>query len=334
MKYWAIVLHFYQPPTQEDEITWNILTFCYLPLLRMLDSKSNFGITINITECLKDQLKKLEAKEFFDLIDKLVESGKVELLASAKYHPILPLVPKEALNRHIYGDSKARCFFPPELAINSEVLNALNFSLVLIDESSLSIKAPLVQYKNKHLLVNDRKICDLLRAYQGNLKLDQIIDLLKPGLNITVNDAELFGHHYSERLEVLSKLLDSTEIRFLTVSRADERFGRDIPLANDIKPSTWQNCQEFNLWSKNDLQKKYMKLLEKNLEDDQAFSSCFLYWLSNWPWWHPGFVQKGIDSMKKSEETEAFLKDMWDYHCSGQVERNYAAFDKKVTDLL
>ena len=44
-----------------------------------------------------DQLKRLEANEFFDLIDKLVKDGKVELLSSAKYHPILPIVPEKVL---------------------------------------------------------------------------------------------------------------------------------------------------------------------------------------------------------------------------------------------
>lgn len=334
MKYWSLSLHFYQPPTQEDSITWNILTFCYLPLLRMLDSKSGYGITININPCLVDQIRKLKSTEFFELIDRLVRDGKVELLNSARYHPLIPLIPKEVLIRQIQTDYKTPGFFPSELAIDENTLDFLPYTYVFIDETSLNQYFPLVKYKNKYLLVNKRNVCELLRGYQGLLKAQMVANLLSEGLNVTVSDAEVFGHHYTERLQVLADLLDLPDIKFLTASQAIAQFGSQAPEVASIKPSTWQNCDKFDLWNRNALQQEYLQLLELNPDVDVAFSSCYLYWLSNWPWWHPGLVESGVNSMPKSKQTADFLKHLWDYHTSGQVEANYSAFDKSVKDRL
>lgn len=327
-------MHFYQPPTQEDSITWNILIFCYLPLLRMLDSKSGYGITININSCLVDQIRKLKSTEFFELIDRLARDGKIEFLNSARYHPLIPLIPKEVLMRQIQTDYKTPGFFPSELAIDEKTLDFLPYTYVLIDETSLNQYFPLVKYKNKYLLVNKRNVCELLRGYQGQLKAQLVTNLLSEGLNVTVSDAEVFGHHYTERLQVLADLLDLPDIKFLTASQAIAQFGSQAPEVVSIKPSTWQNCDKFDLWNRSALQQEYLKLLELNPDVDVAFSSCYLYWLSNWPWWHPGLVESGVNTMPKSKQTADFLKHMWDYHASGQVEANYSAFDKRVKDRL
>src|SRR3989338_7396801 len=101
MKYWSMVLHFYQPPTQELKITKSVLESCYLPLLRMLSEKSGFGLTLNISGSLILQLKRLGADEFFDLIKKLISSGKVEIVNSVMYHPLMPITPKDILIRQI-----------------------------------------------------------------------------------------------------------------------------------------------------------------------------------------------------------------------------------------
>jgi len=334
MRFWSLVLHFYQPPTQEDNITWNILIFCYLPLLRMLDSKSDYGITVNINACLVDQIRKLGSPEFFELIDRLARDGKIEFLNSAKYHPLLHLIPSEVLARQIQTEYKTRGFFPSELAVNEAALDQLPYEYVLIDETSLEQYSPLVRYKNKFLLANKRNICELLRGYQGQLKAQNVVELLSEGLNVTVNDAELFGHHYTERLKILADLLDRTDIKFLTVSQAIAQFGDTALKVDHVKPSTWQNCREFALWDRNELQREYLKLLKLTPDVDAAYSSCYLYWLSNWPWWHPGLVERGVNSLPKSPQTKTFLELMHAYHTSGKVEDNYQKFNQSDSKYL
>src|SRR5258708_5385530 len=147
MKYWSMVLHFYQPPTQEPEITKTVLKSCYLPLLRILSEKSGFGLTLNISGGLLLQLKKLGADEFFDLVKKLIGDGKIEIVNSVMYHPLIPIIPKDVITRQInknretlkemLGVETTTGFFPPELALDSESLNLIDSKYIFIDESSL-----------------------------------------------------------------------------------------------------------------------------------------------------------------------------------------------------
>ena len=99
-------MHFYQPPTQELKITKSVLENCYLPLLRMLSAKSGFGLTLNISGSLMIQLKKSGANEFFDLIKQLIADGKIEMVNSAMYHPLMPITPKDVLERQIVKNSQ------------------------------------------------------------------------------------------------------------------------------------------------------------------------------------------------------------------------------------
>jgi len=110
------------------------------------------------------------------------------------------------------------------------------------------------------------------------------------------------------------------------------------------------------------LQKSYLKLLttaydlthdsqEYKVDDylDKAFSSCYLYWLSNWPWWHPEMVETGAialitavriaktDPSKKSQMEviyHDFLSKMWQYQWSGEVELNYQKYNLSSDKFL
>ena len=363
-----MALHFYQPPTQDPRVTKSILESCYLPLLRTLSKKSGFGLTLNISGSLLLQLKDLKANEFFELTKSLIRDEKVEIVNSVIYHPLIPLTPNNVVLRQIkknaqtlkslLGVETTNGFFPPELAVDKNTLNLLDSAYVFIDESAME-KFPLAKYDSKYLLVNNHDVCDLLRAYPKELHADTVVNLInkncrEENLIVTVNDAELFGHHYSERLQVLSDLLDSDEIKFITASEAIIRFGNQAPTVSSILPSTWQDCKNFDLWNKNILQKKYLKLLKlvyksiSNNQDaeiqdlfDQGTSSCYLYWLSNWPWWHPALVQKGAECLIKSTKNTAalkiyksFLDEMWVYHKSGKVESKYKEYDEKILPTI
>jgi alpha-amylase/alpha-mannosidase (GH57 family) len=354
-----MLLHFYQPPTQEEGITRQILNSCYLPLLRLLDQKSGFGLTLNLSGSLLFQLKQLEASEFFDLVKKLLTDQKIEIVNSAVYHPIIPLTPADVVSRQItknqqlledlFGIKNIGGFFPPELAVDTDSLNLIDSHYIFVDQTSLDSKIPLTKFGQKYLLVNNRPVCDLLRSYPRELKAPMVVDLLQKnspdnGLLVSANDAELFGHHYVERLQALSDLLDVKDIKFITASQAISQFGTKAAEVNGILPSTWQDCQKFSLWDKTDLQKEYLELLKlaHSLSDndflDQSYSSCYLYWLSNWPWWHPGLVEKGVANIINSAEgnktvgtaSQIFLDNMWQYHRSGEVEKKYQEYDKQL----
>lgn len=370
-----MVLHFYQPPTQEPGITKTVLESCYLPLLRILSEKSGFGLTLNISGSLILQLKQLGADEFFDLVRKLIYEEKIEITSSAMHHPLIPIIPKPVVIRQIeknsqilkssLGVEKTEGFFPPELAVDNSSLNLINSNYILVDETALGPhrrQDSIVKY-GKYLLINNRQVCELIRAYPRQLFVETVANLVqnngdKAGLIVTVNDAELFGHHYSERLQVLADLLDARDIKFIKAAEAVARFGTHATTVSDVKASTWGACQGFSLWNKNVLQKKYLRLLKAAYEltsvgldatagdlFDQGTSSCYLYWLSNWPWWHPGLVEEGAtqlircvrslpvsgkEKIRVEEMYHDFLKKMWQYHWSGMVEAKYKEYDEKL----
>lgn len=377
MKYWTMVLHFYQPPTQELKITKSVLEACYLPLLKMLSGKSGFGLTLNISGSLMVQLKKSGANEFFDLVKKLIADGKAEIVNSAMYHPLMPITPKDILERQIETNSQTlknllgvestAGFFPPELAVDKDTLDSIDSNYILVDENAAESKSgmsdSIAKYGEKYLLINNRQIGELFRSYPQRLSVETVINLAQKSSNeenliVTANDAELFGHHYAERLQVLAELLDTKEIKFITGSEAVAKFGNNARTVSVINPSTWQGCNSFDLWNKNVLQNEYLELLksvygltrgslEGTAEDlfDQANSSCYLYWLSNWPWWHPDLVGTGarnlikcvrmsnIDNQKKAKAEEAyhvFLNKMWQYHWSDQVEEKYKEWQSQT----
>jgi hypothetical protein len=129
--YWAPFLHLYQPPWQDVEVLRRINNECYIPLFSMLDRHDNARMTINIQGCLLDLLIENDLQPTVELLQKLVHNGKVELVGSAKYHPLLPLIPRVDVNNQIrlnentmkqfFGEGFNRHgFFPPEMAVSPE----------------------------------------------------------------------------------------------------------------------------------------------------------------------------------------------------------------------
>jgi alpha-amylase/alpha-mannosidase (GH57 family) len=130
--YFAVLLHIYQPPTQDIEILKRINEECYKPLFKMIDETDNAKVTLNINGVLIDLLYEYGLEETMDLIKSLVSESKIEIIGTAKYHPILPLIPEkeihrqiilnEEINRREFGKNwERKGFFPPELAVSPKV---------------------------------------------------------------------------------------------------------------------------------------------------------------------------------------------------------------------
>ena len=134
---WAPVFHFYQPPTQFPAVLKKICHESYRPLIDLLGEFERARATVNINGSLTQMLLDCGAQDVVDGLRHLAESGRIELLGSAMYHPILPLIPQSeivrqielnhATNRRAFGDVYApRGFFPPELAYDAVVADAVS----------------------------------------------------------------------------------------------------------------------------------------------------------------------------------------------------------------
>jgi alpha-amylase/alpha-mannosidase (GH57 family) len=130
--FWAPLLHIYQPPTQEIEILKKINQECYIPLFSTIDNYDNAKFTLNISGCLVNLLYEYGMADTMDRLKNLVSENKIEILGTAKYHPILPLIPEkeilhqigmnEEINRKEFGNIwEKKGFFPPELAVSPKV---------------------------------------------------------------------------------------------------------------------------------------------------------------------------------------------------------------------
>src|SRR5690242_12085629 len=95
--YIVYLFHIYQPPWQTKEVLEENYNKYYLPLLEVLESRPEYKVTLNISASLTEQLARENKAEFFERVKKLVLKGQIELVGSAAYHPVLPLIPEEEI---------------------------------------------------------------------------------------------------------------------------------------------------------------------------------------------------------------------------------------------
>ncbi|MBD3255654.1 MAG: hypothetical protein GF383_11215 [Candidatus Lokiarchaeota archaeon] len=137
--HFAFLFHIYQPPTQIAPVIRRIVKESYRPIIEALRNHENAKITLNINGTLTEQLNDFGLNDLIEGITTLASRGQIEFTGSAKFHPLLPLIPEPEIlrqiklnnetNKHFFGDMyKPRGFFPPEMAISEEVLQSVKKS--------------------------------------------------------------------------------------------------------------------------------------------------------------------------------------------------------------
>lgn len=127
MKYISLLLHIYQPPTQDIRLVERIDGECYGPLSSLLAS-SGYGIGLNINYSLTEQLERTGSPT----LARLSSAVDVEFTDSGAYHPIFPLIDGEDVVRQLRlnREGNSRVFgsvyapsgvFPPEMAYSEDL---------------------------------------------------------------------------------------------------------------------------------------------------------------------------------------------------------------------
>ncbi len=98
---WACFLHFYQPPTQKKYWIDRVTDECYRRIINGLLENPQAKITLNINSILCELWDEHGHHDVLSGLKTLVERGQIELTGSAKYHPLLPKLPKEMVVRQI-----------------------------------------------------------------------------------------------------------------------------------------------------------------------------------------------------------------------------------------
>src|SRR5207247_6121356 len=104
---WANFLHIYQPPTQIREITEKVTRESYRPIVQLLLAHPRGRITLNINGVLTEQLARWGGEDVLAALRTLAERGQIEFTGSAKFHPILPLLPDAEIARQLHLNEQA-----------------------------------------------------------------------------------------------------------------------------------------------------------------------------------------------------------------------------------
>lgn len=261
VSYWAPLLHIYQPPTQELKILKEIDKECYKPLFSLLDDNDSAKFSLNINGVLIELLYEFGLSDTMDLLKNLVSESKVEIVGTAKFHPILPLIPKkeaqhqiqmnEAVNRKEFGRWQRKGFFPPEMAISGSIakfIRQLGYKWVIMSGIACPEEWP---YDKIYTSPNGLQLFfrdDILsnKIAFKNISAKEFIKTIKeiflPKANakvkyvkevdryiITAMDGETFGHHiknYEKTFlrKVLNLINHEERIKFVFISELDQYF--------------------------------------------------------------------------------------------------------------
>lgn len=275
---WANFLHFYQPPTQKPFWVKKITTESYRRIVQGLLEHPHAKVTLNINGILDELLEQNGEIDVLEGLKKLLERGQIELTASAKYHPLLPMLPDEEIIRQVelnnethrryFGEMyKPKGFFPPEMAFSkhvAEVVAKMGYEWIIVDELSFKKEHGSVDYsaiydvaglENFHIFFRERNMSYKILSGQlgtGSMLVNSLRDRLdKNEYLLTAMDGETFGHHRPGLEHLLFEIYETKSLDTVLISELPQRFTKRATI--DPLPSTWA-------------------LMEKDLEKSEPFS--------------------------------------------------------------
>ena len=267
--YWPNFIHIYQPPTQNREIVEKVAIECYRPMVRILLEHPNGKLTLNINACLTEQLWRYGFSDVIDCLGELAERGQIEFTGSAKFHPILPLIPEKEVtrqvrlnedgNRRFFEDLyQPRGFFPPEMCYSrglAEIVKGLGYSWIIVDELSFNGKLGQVRtdtlyeihdLKGFMVYFKERRVsagitygrCKDLAEFKEFIKGE----LQMGGYLLSGTDGEVYGHHRPGQERLLEQAFKDPDIRACRISDLEHLFPKREVV--DPLPSSWSTWED------------------------------------------------------------------------------------------
>ena len=273
MIYWAPFLHFYQPPTQSHKVLAKICEESYRPLVRVFKEHPESRVTINMCGVLTEMLSKHGYGDILIGLAELGSRGQVEFVESAKFHAILPLIPKQEIKRQIelnrltniyfFKDSyKPKGFFLPEMCYSDEaasVVRGRGYEWTIVSGIASQGKWPMDYISSFKLGTGIMKVFfrdDIISNMISFKNFDALgfVSRIKELANgkedayiVTAMDAETFGHHIhgwenmflGKAYEIIK---DSEEIEVVGISDLLKIF--PVVKTRPPKPSSWSTSNE------------------------------------------------------------------------------------------
>jgi len=279
--HFALLLHIYQPPTQIPLVLKQITGECYRPLIDALASHPAAKITLNINGTLTEQLHDYGFHDVIDGLADLGNKGQIEFTGSAKFHPLLPLIPEPEIarqielnnetNKYFFGKAyRPRGFFPPEMAVSDDVHGPVKqhgFDWMIMGGIANKVTWPMrhfTRHPNGLILVFRDDLISIdcafdkvnnVEAFANRLKYQ---DSSKDYYVIIAMDGETFGHHIKHAFRnFLVPLFDNlprrNDIQMCTVSEIIAKYPRgetQVPRASSWSTMSYdlQRDIPFPLW--------------------------------------------------------------------------------------
>jgi predicted glycosyl hydrolase (DUF1957 family) len=259
---WVNFLHLYQPPHQDPIVLKKVAKESYHWLYRLLKNNERIKCTVNFAGCLIELLAKNGLEDIIKEYKELAQRGQIELAGTAKYHPILPLLPEGEIIRQIhlnhtlcrsyFGTTYSpKVFFLPEMAYASflaPILEKLGYEGILLDEISYQgnlLETPIttagvIEGTNMKVLFRNRKIS---KSYVPESLLSVLNDSNSDkAVYITATDAEMYGHQHKDIQKAFERLLKDRRLQTMTVSQWMNQF-QDVLSCQPIA-SSWETSSD------------------------------------------------------------------------------------------
>lgn len=277
---WSNFFHIYQPPAWDETIVRRATAEAYEPLLAILRQHPDVHITLNITGALIEQLIALNLGSVITGIGELVGKGQIELVGSAKYHPILPLLPideaerqielQEQIGREVFGPAwHPKGFFCPEMAYAphlEEMLLRRGYTWIIVDEICYGQELGKVGFNHRYATPGGLGVVYRNRFVSDFLSFSATID--QPELSvaaiqqdarsevglITGMDGENLGHHRAGVDRLWEILVTWPEMTTETISEYLARLTTNETVV--VQPGSWSSQWydmkagiPFSLWN-------------------------------------------------------------------------------------
>lgn len=291
----------------------------YWRIVRALEEHPHVKFTINISGCLVSRWENLGYFDLIERIKNLIEKKQIELVGSAAYHPILPLISEgeakrqiaenEEIIRKYFGTIKLKGFFFPEMAYNhkvAKIIKSMGYKYLILDEISRNGKLNQTDTKKIYLDKNSGlKIVFRERGLSKKYVPDELLGRKnKNEFFITATDGELYGLRHMDPTGEFEKLLKNKNLITKTISEfiAEKKSAEKISVINSNWESTEEEIKKRNyyaLWQnkKNKIHNELWKLAsianklgEKNKKDKNYYwvrwhlvrglASCTFWWAS------------------------------------------------------
>ncbi|HMB65637.1 MAG TPA: polysaccharide deacetylase family protein, partial [Patescibacteria group bacterium] len=229
---WLNFLHLYQPIHADPYVVEEATEKCYKELVKILEDHPNLNFTFNITGCLILRWRELGYTALIKRVKDLVKSGQIELVGSAAYHPLLPLIPEKEAESQIKENTKIlhdnfgkdislKGFFFPEMAYSPRVANLvgkMGFEWVILDELAYSgnlSKLPraggiyIDAHSGLRVIFRSRKLSN---DYVPRVINKEIKEGNRRKVSVTATDGELYGLRHQDKENELENMAGNKKI--------------------------------------------------------------------------------------------------------------------------